>query len=100
MLVAVSILFPYSTLFRSQAAPVFVDDQIRMRLAITGTAAGLMETRARGLADHPEVHTALQARSEEHTSELQSRGHLVCRLLLEIKVYKHFKHHFDNLKEY
>jgi len=44
-----------------QAAPVFVDDQIRMRLAITGTAAGLMETRARELADHPEVHTALQA---------------------------------------
>ncbi|HLS15721.1 MAG TPA: DUF222 domain-containing protein, partial [Beutenbergiaceae bacterium] len=45
----------------AQAAPVFIDDQIRMRLAITGTAAGVMETRARELADHPEVHTALQA---------------------------------------
>lgn len=44
-----------------QAAPVFIDDQIRMRLAITGTAAGIMETRARELAEHPEVHTALLA---------------------------------------
>src|SRR5690625_6972364 len=31
------------------------------------------------------VHTSLSLRSEEHTSELQSRGHLVCRLLLEKK---------------
>src|SRR5437660_7536700 len=31
------------------------------------------------------------ARSEEHTSELQSRGHLVCRLLLEKKKYKHYQ---------
>src|SRR5690625_5935511 len=33
-------------------------------------------------------HTAIQVRSEEHTSELQSRGHLVCRLLLEKKKEK------------
>src|SRR5690625_6767502 len=33
--------------------------------------------------------SALQARSEEHTSELQSRGHLVCRLLLEKKQHRH-----------
>src|SRR5690625_6975188 len=31
------------------------------------------------------IHSELEARSEEHTSELQSRGHLVCRLLLEKK---------------
>src|SRR5690625_5305750 len=35
----------------------------------------------------------LVQRSEEHTSELQSRGHLVCRLLLEKK--KNKKHHYD-----
>src|SRR5690625_6002468 len=52
------------------------------------------------LADHAQVvgyetvhhipaqHAAQQARSEEHTSELQSRGHLVCRLLLEKKKQK------------
>src|SRR5690625_6257647 len=33
------------------------------------------------------IHIATLARSEEHTSELQSRGHLVCRLLLEKKKY-------------
>src|SRR5690625_5573566 len=35
-----------------------------------------------GIIDH-QTHLFLQTRSEEHTSELQSRGHLVCRLLLE-----------------
>src|SRR5690625_6115478 len=35
--------------------------------------------------DEPEADLALELRSEEHTSELQSRGHLVCRLLLEKK---------------
>src|SRR5690625_5909452 len=36
---------------------------------------------------------AAQGRSEEHTSELQSRGHLVCRLLLEKKKYYNPEHH-------
>src|SRR5437660_1297753 len=37
------------------------------------------------------LHNSRNARSEEHTSELQSRGHLVCRLLLEKKKYRlHF----------
>src|SRR5439155_9050529 len=61
-----STLFPYTTLFRSPGSP-FRGDAIRM----------LTEA---GLGEHP--------RSEEHTSELQSRGHLVCRLLLEKKKKK------------
>src|SRR5215813_3137473 len=60
-----STLFPYTTLFRSRPA---VD-------------AG--ECRAAQFGD-----VDLQARSEEHTSELQSRPHLVCRLLLEKKKVK------------
>src|SRR5437660_3146577 len=61
-------------------------------LPISGTppAAGLDRARVRsaprrrrGRARHPALASAL--RSEEHTSELQSRGHLVCRLLLEKK---------------
>src|SRR5687768_17857778 len=79
-----STLFPYTTLFRSLAAVAVA----------RGNDAGLLDGRmaehqrldlgrpdleARGI-DHP-----LQARSEEHTSELQSRLHLVCRLLLEKK---------------
>src|SRR2546422_6997680 len=71
-----STLFPYTTLFRSPEAPL-----PGRRRAGGALGAGL---RPRGeiprcgeRAEHP--------RSEEHTSELQSRLHLVCRLLLEKK---------------
>src|SRR5687768_17796746 len=60
-----STLFPYTTLFRSSAAP-------SITTAPTSPAASGPEARSR-------------RRSEEHTSELQSRLHLVCRLLLEKK---------------
>src|SRR5687768_17871354 len=58
-----STLFPYTTLFRSGSAPSW-------------SVAGSHQTTSKGAS--PE-------RSEEHTSELQSRLHLVCRLLLEKK---------------
>src|SRR5687768_18130860 len=68
-----STLFPYTTLFRS-----FLRD-----------AASLAAPRGRDLARHiqGEVPNVTRERSEEHTSELQSRLHLVCRLLLEKKKY-------------
>src|SRR3989442_9718734 len=66
-----STLFPYTTLFRSiQQASV----QSRVRHGIFGA-----------LVDSSETFLNLRVRSEEHTSELQSRPHLVCRLLLEKK---------------
>src|SRR2546429_8864722 len=65
-----STLFPYTTLFRSQ-----VDDEI-----VAEDAEG---DRPRGAGDRQVDVVAV--RSEEHTSELQSRLHLVCRLLLEKK---------------
>src|SRR5207253_5147542 len=40
----------------------------------------------------PSINTCPELRSEEHTSELQSRGHLVCRLLLEKKNSSHSQH--------
>src|SRR5690625_5543747 len=44
----------------------------------------------------PAANAAWAIRSEEHTSELQSRGHLVCRLLLEKKKYKTTQiHHIE-----
>src|SRR5690625_5853410 len=55
---------------------------------ITASAARTQATRARGSSgtSQPNVRRApVTIRSEEHTSELQSRGHLVCRLLLEKK---------------
>src|SRR5687768_17944886 len=64
-----STLFPYTTLFRSA--------NIRRAKCKRADAMGLDKTRG-------EAHLA-HGRSEEHTSELQSRLHLVCRLLLEKK---------------
>src|SRR3712207_7723582 len=77
-----STLFPYTTLFRSlsfRAAHGSVPGR-RAGEHPQGCAAGLLV--ARGLA-HGDVLAG--ARSEEHTSELQSRQYLVCRLLLEKK---------------
>src|SRR5439155_22778760 len=81
-----STLFPYTTLFRS-----------RQRL-LDPPPAGPPAAHARGLGARPAPPRrhdrgrascpplrARATRSEEHTSELQSRGHLVCRLLLEKK---------------
>src|SRR3989442_12821329 len=76
-----STLFPCTTLFRSQA---IADNVVHGREitgdedAAVGHAVGLLEGDDR--RPHPR-----RRRSEEHTSELQSRPHLVCRLLLERK---------------
>src|SRR3712207_7114209 len=80
-----STLFPYTTLFRSLPAgvqPAAADDQ-RRRPAY---AQGQVRPR-RGAAGHAVDRQARRRplRSEEHTSELQSRQYLVCRLLLEKK---------------
>src|SRR5437870_10482143 len=67
-----STLFPYTTLFRSPSAPSC--------RASPPTRAESRARGSRGRRSGPRLR-----RSEEHTSELQSRGHLVCRLLLEKK---------------
>src|SRR3712207_7007679 len=87
-----STLFPYTTLFRSEA---LVPRDLR-RLVVpltdrTGTdperRAGLRRAGPRAVETRPREPQALhpRTRSEEHTSELQSRQYLVCRLLLEKK---------------
>src|SRR5262245_62474205 len=75
-----STLFPYTTLFRSDDDAV-ADDA---RAAGDGApvAAALADDRRGFAGDGGFVHAG---RSEEHTSELQSLRHLVCRLLLEKK---------------
>src|SRR2546422_5101866 len=73
-----STLFPYTTLFRSRHA-----DGLRRKLPAAGNPSGAV---SRVGHSGPEQQPAPgPARSEEHTSELQSRLHLVCRLLLEKK---------------
>src|SRR3989449_6505708 len=83
-----STLFPYTTLFRSRNEHVQPLHQLGDLLTVQ-VAAELVELRLVGLGlVLPLVVAAFQAphiRSEEHTSELQSRLHLVCRLLLEKK---------------
>src|SRR3712207_7872558 len=95
-----STLFPYTTLFRSGWFPLAADDAANrtgqlvdeMRERFSGAGP---DTRMHGIGVLGSIrqqilqdldrhrHPCLRARSEEHTSELQSRQYLVCRLLLE-----------------
>src|SRR3712207_8568884 len=93
-----STLFPYTTLFRSWRKPggigflggqlLFLAQHGRLfRHGVRADAADpFVEPRSRG--------AVLSARSEEHTSELQSRQYLVCRLLLEKKKNRSLSHCF------
>src|SRR2546422_7602674 len=82
-----STLFPYTTLFRSSP----------------GTISPRSSRTSGGFKSGP-ASSSRAPRSEEHTSELQSRLHLVCRLLLEKKKKKKntqadFKYHHTNYNE-
>src|SRR3712207_7738454 len=70
-----STLFPYTTLFRSR----------RRRAAADAARARRRAGREPGLGARGRQAARAAGRSEEHTSELQSRQYLVCRLLLEKK---------------
>src|SRR3712207_8065211 len=90
-----STLFPYTTLFRS-AVKAGGDGPARRAVRRPPRAAPprrLAQPARHGqggrLQPHHGVGRVLRARSEEHTSELQSRQYLVCRLLLEKKKKNH-----------
>src|SRR3712207_8122335 len=81
-----STLFPYTTLFRSQPKTSKrlgkeIQDDTRKKKDIPGPRNGRINTLETSLAEKG----ISGFRSEEHTSELQSRQYLVCRLLLEKK---------------
>src|SRR2546429_4580768 len=78
-----STLFPYTTLFRSPCPGVEQSGSPPIRTG-EGLFAGLRVSN-RWPAVHHSCKVGIRDRSEEHTSELQSRLHLVCRLLLEKK---------------
>src|SRR5690625_6139263 len=59
--------------------------EIALRVIRTCHEMGLQTVAVYSTADRDALHVRFADRSEEHTSELQSRGHLVCRLLLEKK---------------
>src|SRR5437868_12736067 len=78
-----STLFPYTTLFRSE--------NIGRKLLMIWSGKNMSRRRSRTRSRKIASHTLIFSRSEEHTSELQSRFDLVCRLLLEKK--KHAAEH-------
>src|SRR3712207_8863422 len=92
-----STLFPYTTLFRSSLMPPSLDAYCRVNVVQSLPAMIVGSKRPVPLNRGPRRSTAHRtdvrapgeidavARSEEHTSELQSRQYLVCRLLLEKK---------------
>src|SRR3712207_7032353 len=82
-----STLFPYTTLFRSiRVAGVEKDDERRRDPSRRPTSKYLRCHRQSALHERRHRHADRAGfRSEEHTSELQSRQYLVCRLLLEKK---------------
>src|SRR3712207_7072300 len=80
-----STLFPYTTLFRS-AAVLHDRADDRARAHARGDHARLRRVREALRAGRTGTGRDPRPRSEEHTSELQSRQYLVCRLLLEKKI--------------
>src|SRR5437870_8715054 len=75
-----STLFPYTTLFRSLYPFGWRDD-----VTAAAQRTGLDPFLVAAVVREESSYYPRAVRSEEHTSELQSRGHLVCRLLLEKK---------------
>src|SRR3712207_6873874 len=94
-----STLFPYTTLFRSRETLQFLPEPAHEKQGVVDAESQAEHGRKRqgkhghvvGTADEVEYGERRQhARSEEHTSELQSRQYLVCRLLLEKKTQIHY----------
>src|SRR3712207_8641022 len=80
-----STLFPYTTLFRSYQVPILAG--LVGRFIRRSSPVATVDSARRPL---PKIAcTTILHRSEEHTSELQSRQYLVCRLLLEKKKQQH-----------
>src|SRR5689334_24277607 len=93
-----STLFPYTTLFRSGALSAGAVAGTHMNLAlaiaagVAGNVAGSYLAWGLGAYGGRAAWRRNRQRSEEHTSELQSQFHLVCRLLLEKKKNKTGQH--------
>src|SRR5262245_66512014 len=84
-----STLFPYTTLFRSERAATTLGTHFGIPdIIIGGVVLAAVTSLPNSVAAVYLAARVRQARSEEHTSELQSLRHLVCRLLLEKKKKK------------
>src|SRR2546421_4858565 len=102
-----STLFPYTTLFRSKQAGAVPER--KQTFAAPHRVVNLMEALRRSIAEDTKADAPRKAasaapahllRSEEHTSELQSRSDLVCRLLLEKKKTHYSAPHPNQARHY
>src|SRR5258705_3255376 len=84
-----STLFPYTTLFRSRARAQALAEAVFGAVRYKSGTSDVQDSAA--IAFRSGVGVCQDHRSEEHTSELQSLRHLVCRLLLENKIKRHLK---------
>src|SRR3712207_8090279 len=93
-----STLFPYTTLFRSGF--ISTNERLHSGGAKSERRIWFFRNGFQTLVDHAVHHLVNDLRSEEHTSELQSRQYLVCRLLLEkktIPIYIQLSHNHSHL---
>src|SRR3712207_8691340 len=95
-----STLFPYTTLFRSRIGGIGITQNRLIAMVVAGVLIALFFVAFKysswGVAMRASAEdgeTAALMRSEEHTSELQSRQYLVCRLLLEKKNKEYDRYH-------
>src|SRR5207253_8389981 len=93
-----STVFPYTTLFRSDPVRrldhgprLVILDEVQKQPELLDSVKLLADSRKGHKFLLLGSSQILLLRSEEHTSELQSRGHLVCRLLLEKKNFDHVR---------
>src|SRR5258708_21289522 len=92
-----STLFPYTTLFRSRLLCVRPSDQYTVHGEVPLSVSGmLIVCGPQTEMDEGMLAAGTGLRSEEHTSELQSPDHLVCRLLLEKKKKSIYTLLYDN----
>src|SRR3712207_8680360 len=91
-----STLFPYTTLFRSADLGRAVRLVVLDTEAVRGGGGGLTDGDSGAARGALTAQQTAWLRSEEHTSVLQSRQYLVCRLLLENKKHPDTQHHLSS----
>src|SRR3989449_1443482 len=93
-----STLFPYTTLFRSEPQRRAIERRLEGEVELLWLTEEVRRDRPSVMDEVSNALWYLEDRSEEHTSELQSRLHLVCRLLLEKK--KKYRRAFPSTAPY
>src|SRR2546422_6188231 len=94
-----STLFPYTTLFRSSFVAMVNGEKTVIKIGASSTRP-LRMSRTASSSRPSAPAPGSSGRSEEHTSELQSRLHLVCRLLLEKKKKRNTHRRRENIQKY